>query len=320
MGKIRKDIVKSSDFNHVNLGVPIYNNNHLNTYHYFYRYGYIDLYNSVTSTKEYVFFTKPDLNIFSAPGTLNPELQSYPAFQEAVRRYPGLLDMLQSSLGGSPFINPLTTLCKSALDMPSLDETDIDTSSTIYGDKITYRGPSFESDNNHEFTLEFSDDKYFGLYTLFRLWSAYNRLKLLGLVTPKKTYITNQILYDQVSAYKIIVDIDGETILYMAKLWGVYPKKSPRETFGGTVDNTTTLSVTFHAQWVDDIANDPLIIDDFKSLVSNWSGYPIIGSYNTKAQVADTRRVIMPDIIIDHKTRSRQLGFNYKLVWRGSDE
>ena len=117
MGKIRKDIVKSSDFNHVNLGVPIYNNNHLNTYHYFYRYGYIDLYNSVTSTKEYVFFTKPDLNIFSAPGTLNPELQSYPAFQEAVRRYPGLLDMLQSSLGGSPFINPLTTSCKSALDI-----------------------------------------------------------------------------------------------------------------------------------------------------------------------------------------------------------
>ena len=312
--------IKASDFNHVNLGVPIYSNNNLDLYNYFYRYGYIDLYNSVTSTKEYVFFTKPDLNIFTTKGVLNPELEKYPAFKEATRRYPGMLDLLQSSLGGSPFINPLTTLCKSSLDMPSLDESDIDTSSTVYGDKITYRGPSFESDNNHEFTLEFSDDKYFGLYALFRMWSAYNRLKILGLVTPNKSYITNQILYDQVSAYKIIVDSDGETILYMAKLWGVYPKKSPREVFGGTLDNTTTLSVTFHSQWVDDINNDPLIIDDFKALVAPYSGYAKINPFNTRRGVTDTRRVIMPDIITDYSTGVRQLGFKYKLIWRGSDE
>lgn len=312
--------IKASDFNHVNLGIPIYNNSNLNLYNYFYRYGYIDLYNSVTSTKEYVFFTKPDLNIFTTKGVLNPELQSYPAFQEAVKRYPGMLEMLQSSLGGSPFMNPLTTLCKSQVDVPSLDENDIDTSSTIYGDKITYRGASFESDNNVEFTLEFADDKYFGLYSLFRMWSAYNRLKVLGLVTPNKNYILGQVLFDQVSAYKIIVDTDGETILYMAKYWGVYPKKSPREAFGGTLDNTTTLSVTFHAQWVDDIHNDPLIVDDFKTLVAPYSGYTKINPFNIRRGVTDTRRVIMPDIVVDTDTGMSTLGFKYKLIWRGSDE
>lgn len=244
----------------------------------FNRYGYFNPYDTLTSKREYIFFTKPDLNLLDTSGySLNSEIADEVFFRECLVRYRSIMLQLQKSANGhnSPFINILSNTVRSELELPSINATDIENSSTIYGDNITYRWSSEASDNNHEFSLEFEDDKYLQVYMLFKIWDIYNRLKSLGAISPPNTdYIFNRILHDQCSVYKFIVGEDGESIIYYAKLWGVYPKTVPRDTFSSlNLDNGIKHSVSFNATFVEDM--NPIILKEFNNLVGNRGQYDL---------------------------------------------
>ena len=69
----------------------------------FFRDPVIDPDSAITGTKEYLFFTKPDLHLLDKSGNtlvLNPELSGNTFFKEMRSRYPDLLLQLQNSADG----------------------------------------------------------------------------------------------------------------------------------------------------------------------------------------------------------------------------
>ena len=66
-------------------------------YDKFNRYGWINPFDRDEVSREFLFFTKPDLYIFESEGVLQEDLVNIPFFVDAARRYPRALAQLQVS-------------------------------------------------------------------------------------------------------------------------------------------------------------------------------------------------------------------------------
>lgn len=321
----------------------IYNRQDIQWYTKFNRFGIKDPFNAPTGHKEYLFFTKPDLHlVHHESGELNSELINYPYFIELRERYPGIITQLQLNNGirkDGPFMAVLSNSVKNSLELPEISADTIDTAANIYGTSYNYRGWGYKSDEKVEFTLEFEDTKYLEIYNLIKAYEEYERLKHLGLVTPPNIendpvvngkcfsyYIRNKILHDQFSVYKFIVEDDGETIMYYAKLWGVFFKNVPRDTFSDLKeDGGLTYAVQFEAAFVDDM--NPTILSDFNQIVSQYTTVndpklDLLPIYDTNKNMIDGSWASMPLVYkADTGNTKSWNGPNtmkhiYKLKWR----
>jgi len=254
---------------------------------YFNRMQFANLHRAIGTTREYLFFVKPDLHIYT-PGTkkLNKELGNDAFWIELNDKYSKIICQLQKSAGNpdtseitrTPFMPILTNTVVSSLDLPSINAETTDTPQTIYGTTIQYRQSSMRSDENFDFSLEFYDTPNLEVYHLFKAWDEYEKLKTLGVVSPpmynssKKDamnrYIVDKILHDQIGIYKFIVGDDMETIIYYAYFCGCFPKSVPRDTFKEIESGLIRYSVDWHAQFVEDM--NPLILADFNELARTY--------------------------------------------------
>ena len=282
-----------------------------------YRYGVLNAYEAVTNSREFLFFTKPDLNIIPSktedgssnyndpnvningssinPGSdLNGVLQNYPFWVELVQRYPGVVECLQSSLHLNGVVDPfnhlLANMVQSNIDVPSLSAEMIETPTNTYGVGYNYRGSSEASDDGFDFSLEFKDTRNLQVYNFFKAYEEYETLKHHGVIAPWIGYIYNKVLHDQYSIYKFVVGDDGETLLYYAKYYGVKSKSLPRDVFNAnTYDNGLSYSVDFNAAFVEDM--NPLILADFNRLSYDYwnSKKNFIDVYDFRYDKVDNR-------------------------------
>lgn len=307
----------------------IYDRKQLEIYDKFNRFGYLNPYTNITTTKEYLFFTKPDLHIFESGNSdkLNKELASYPIFDDAIKRYKPVLTQLQMSIKNNknPFMNILSNTVKNALDLPSISANEIETSANIYGTRLKYRTTSYASDDDFDFSLTFEDTKYLEVYMLFKIFDEYERKKYIGEITPPDMlYRYRKRLHDQISIYKFIVGEDGETLIYWAKLYGCYPKGVPRDTLGNLSESNgdgLKLDIQWHAQFVDDM--DPQILTDFNYLVKNLYN----NSYKTDLPLYDKEiegsngewagiPYIAIPVIKNNPLEPKEMQHKYLLKWR----
>lgn len=244
----------------------------------FRRYPVIDPNNHMGLTREFVFFTKPNLQIFNGgsgdtSGWLRDYLIKQPIFQDAYYRYPEVLKALSySAYTANPFNTLLSNSVSANIDLPDISvSNDYETGKTILGSSIFYRGNSYESDENFDFSVEFTDSRNLDVYMWFKLFDEYERLKHLGRVTQNissddlNTYIYDKKIHDQFSLYKFIVSEDGESIVHYSKFTGVYPKSVPRASFGDMpADGVFKFTVNFKAVFVEDM--NPVIIGEFNKL------------------------------------------------------
>ena len=258
----------------------------------FYRMQRLDPYYRIYSGKEYVFFTKPDLNIMDKNHLLTEHLfqdndfiglsdravfggtKYIPYFKMLWDNgYFRTLDDLQQSnsrFDNCPFIRILSNRRRSNLDLPDISTQELETAQNMFGTKLHYPTTSMKSDEDFEFTMEFEETQYLEIYHLFKAWDIYRQMKYLGLVMPTQEHILHKILSDHISVYKFLVDEDGEELIYWAKLTGVYPKSISRSSFNEIKENGgLSINVTFKLSgWIEDM--EPYIIEDFNELVRNW--------------------------------------------------
>lgn len=296
-----------------------------------YRFGYYNT-NTVSTGKEFLFFTKPDLNIVSG-NTLQPFFADIPFWVNLVRDKPRVIHALQFSANLIDTITPgdgydeasdvfnhlLQNQVVSSLDIPSLSAQMTETPVNDYGVGYNYRGSSEGSDDNPEFSLEFKDNKWLDTYMFFKAYEMYETMKHHGQVTPKMEYITNRIIHDAFSIYKFIVAEDMETIVYFGKMYGVTPKSLPRDSFSNaTFDNGITYNIDFQAAFYEDMIPD--IIADFNALSYNYyNAQPYrIDIYNERLGMADGRAA-RAAIVVKEDSKLSPAGFVYKLKWRGDD-
>ena len=249
-------------------------------YEKFARYERLDPNNWMGFTKEFIFFTTPDLQLFNGVN-LNPSIANNSLMVEATKRYNDVLQSLSYSACGRPFVNLLSNYKRSNVDLPDINTaSDYETSKNILGSSIFYRGTSYESDENHEFSIEFEDTKYLEVYMWFRLFDEYERMKHYGLVDfVDDRYLNSKIIHDQMAMYKFIVGEDGESIIHYSKFIGVYPKNVPRSTFSDLpADGNVKFTINFKAAYVEDM--DPNIILDFNEVAKKIpAGDPSLGGY-----------------------------------------
>lgn len=255
----------------------IKNVNNKDLFYRFRRYPVVDPYNQMGLTREFVFFTKPNLQIFSnehkSAGWLRSYLINQPIFKDAYYRYPEVLKQLSySAYPSNPFNTLLSNSISANIDLPDISvSNDYETGKTILGSSIFYRGNSYESDENFDFSVEFTDSRNLDVYMWFKLFDEYERLKHLGRVSQNissrdlNTYIYDKKIHDQFSLYKFIVSEDGESIIHYSKFTGVYPKSVPRGSFGDMpADGIFKFTVNFKAVFVEDM--NPVIIGEFNKL------------------------------------------------------
>lgn len=340
------DLHNTGDFGPVMQSNNIYNRSDMQWYDKYNRFGVLDPYNGVTTTKEYLFFTKPDLHIYE-PGTnkLNPELSNYPFWQDLNNRYPKIIDQLQLShyapntSSNNVFMTILSNAVKNTLDLPGLSASTIENSTNIYGTTINYRGDGYTEDENMSFTLEFEDTKYLEIYQLLKAYEEYERLKRRGMITPPNVgkapvsksgiaytnYHKYRELHDQFGIYKFVVGEDFETLIYWAYIYGAYFKSVPRDAFSDLkVDGGLRYSVEFGGWLVDDMNPDILI--NFNKLIRDNMNVPStnLPVYNTSKHMVDGRWAKVPLISMRKKqnvkatawTNPTGMQYDYVLKWR----
>lgn len=338
--------IYNSDFGHVFQSNNIYNRSDIKWYTKYNRFGVLDPFNGLTTTREYLFFVKPDLHICT-PGTmnLNPELENYPFFKDLIKRYPDIVEQLQFSIHSphnskqNVFMTVLSNSVKNSLDLPGISANSIDTGTNIYGSSIDYRGDGYLSDEKHSFTLEFEDTRYLEIYALLKAYEEYERLKKIGVVSPPNKgnatvsksgyaytdYHRYRELHDQFGIYKFIVDEDYETIVYWAYLCGVYFETIPRDAFSDLkVDGGLRYSVGMKAAFVDDM--NPLILQNFNRIIENNMVVPKtkLPVYNQEHDSVDGRWATVPYITMKKKSDYKpgvwlgpsNMQHIYKLTWR----
>ena len=303
----------------------IYDRYDMSWYNKFSRFGIIDPYNALTTTREYVFITKPDLCLMNSDGTIHNLLKQYPFFVDNISRYYQVARQLQSSISTNdgPFMTMLSNSLTSSLDLPGISSSNIETGSNIMGTKISYRGTSYKSDEELDFSLEFEDTKFLDIYMLFKIWDEYERLKWNGALEFNANdsqrwvnYIINKVLHDQVSIYKFVVADDGSRIIYWARMTGCVPTSVPRDAFSDMNNSDTQkLTVSWKGHFVRDM--DPIIIKHFNLLVKDrLSGKQDLPLYDINAHHMDGRWSSTPYIESRQVSNTHGSQWEYFLKWK----
>ena len=142
----------------------------------FNRMQFANHHNALTGVREYIFFTKPDLNIMYSQDTLNSAFAGDPFWMEMKNHYRRIISNLQISatrLGveedRQQFIPFLTNAVAGSIDLPSVSADMTETAQTIYGTYIQYRKGSMKSDESFDFTLEMTDNPWLDVYHFFKM-------------------------------------------------------------------------------------------------------------------------------------------------------
>ncbi|MBR6289289.1 MAG: hypothetical protein IKR19_08140 [Acholeplasmatales bacterium] len=328
------DIYKSNYFRSLFGSYDIRSRDELkqNIYTSTYRFGVMNPYGSISTGREFLFFTKPDLNIYqydSSTGAvnrnaLNDSLASIPFWKDLFTYKKRTIDQLEdmSGVSGDRFNHLLQNQCSSNLEISALEASMIDTPVNMFGVGFSYRGSSEGSDDNPSFSLEFKDTRWLDVYTYFKAYEEYEKLKSHGLVRPKAEYAINKIVHDQFSIYKFIVDEDMETIIYYGKMYGVVPVSLPRDTFGSpTFDGGLSYNISFKAAFYEDMIPD--ILADFNALSRDYfsSRRYSIPIYNKVLDNIDSRPAQAAYVLVDKESpraKNSPNGYIYKLCWKGN--
>ena len=331
------DTITNSDLYRLALhGSNFFAKDEINLYDNIYRFGLYNPYGTVTNLREYLFFTKPDLNIFAREdltgaftindsgslrsNVLSDGLKNLPFWTDLRDERINTIRMLQNSY--SPGWNMLLqNSVMNNLEIPGLEGTVIDSPVNNYGVGFQYRGSSESSDDSIDFALEFKDTKWLDIYYFFKAYEEYETLKHHGTVAPWQGYIVNRILHDQFAIYKFMVGEDMETIIYWCKLYGVMPMNLPREVFSSAdMSNGLSYTISFKAAFFEDMKRDILV--DFNNLANSFAGSGNLNNmyqyetYNSDVGMGDYRpakyafveKYINPD---------SPTGYVYKLKWKG---
>ena len=309
----------------------IYDRSEIDLFNKTYRFGLFNPYGAISTTREFLFFTKPDLNILKRDDEtgfvykkLNDSLASYPFWSDLFKDKKRIIEQLQLSYPKNGirdnFIHLLQNQVISNLEVPSLSADVIETAQNMYGVGLSYRSSSETKDDNFDFSLEFKDDRWLNVYYFFKTYEEYETLKHHGVIRPWKQYIIDKVIHDQFSIYKFLVDEDMETIIYWCKFYGVMPMSLPRDVFGSsTFDNGISYSVEFKAAFFEDLR--PEIIHDFNIISKDYYNsldYDI-DIYNDISDRVDNRPAQAAYIVKEESPISPNK-YVYKLKWRGSDK
>jgi hypothetical protein len=231
---------------------------------YFNKKGKVVPQNENVNGKVYVFFTRPNMNLFKSEGTLyeNGNIASYESGSDSDlwqkinsnKRLAGFLDSKEGNevlpLGNSTFIPLLSNRIKSfGLMDRELETTESAKSSRDI--KLNYALHGKKSIADNTISISFNENRNRDIYTMFDIYTHYLASARLGKISPRyETMLESRLDYDM-SIYVIHTLEDGETINFWGKFVCCYPLSAPAGSFdmpeGGKLTDTIVHNVPFYA-------------------------------------------------------------------------
>lgn len=187
---------------------------------------YVD---AVNYGKMYIFFTRPDLNLFvDNKGTINPTIKrNAPDLYMKIANNPLIAAQLQSSvnpegtLHGQGFMHILSTYCNSA-DIPEINLSMKPGVANSKGQETKLGGDLFEATGSGSFSIGFVDNRDRDIQTMMEIWVMYIEAVANGTIDPKLTYIADNRVDYAISCFIFTVD-EMYNILYSMQLVGIFP-------------------------------------------------------------------------------------------------
>lgn len=181
--------------------------------------------------KNYIFFSKPDLNLFiDNKGTINPSIEANcPDLAQKIKRNLWVAQSLQASLTteatrgpGSGLIHVLSDKCSSA-EVPQITLSQKEAPKNSKGFGMSYGGNFFEDLVGKEITIEFIDNRDRDIQTLMEIWAEYIEGVSSGAIMKKKRYIAENKIDYAVNVFIFVID-EAYNIMSHIMMVGAYPR------------------------------------------------------------------------------------------------
>lgn len=284
-------------------------------FHNFAKVPILDPWNQADMTRDYVFFTKPDLHIFSdAHLTINPALANTDYFPDMIETHPESLKSLQQTyISSSNAYNYLLSNYVSApIDFPGKSSDTTLGNQNLYGINTFYQDNNRSGEYGYDFSVEFTDTMYHDVYTFFEAYQEYRNLQYeMDLLPVKTEYARSRIRYRSFSVYKITVD-SANRILFYGKHIGVEPINNATDTIDSIASGETPrFTINFKA--FHSVVNKPWILEEINRLSTNIRGnVDVLNEYDRDAGVANRTWPRFPLITTGEEAGGRKI---YLLKW-----
>lgn len=223
----------------------------------------------LTKSFGYVFFVRPNINVFQegGPEGLVPEVYNDPSFRYLNKNNKLILASLCKRLSSTHDFHPL--LSNHAMSFEIQDEfiKSEEVGETFTGYSFKYAKNDIESKTAGSFTIQFSDDYNLNVYKTIKTWISYASNVYRGEFKPRKSDTVSDKILDYAGAvYYFLCGPDGETIIFWSKYFGIFPTTAPSSTFSWSKGNFLKLpefSVSFDYTSKEDF--NPLTIYEFNN-------------------------------------------------------
>ena len=270
---------------------------------------------TLTKTFAYVFFTRPDLNLFSDKNTLLPKVSNDPFYYYMFRNNKDLL----LSLTGRTFsyshdFNPFLSNKAESFE---LKDTYIDTEDygeTFTGWKIKYGKNTVKSNTADNFSITYKDDNNYNILKIHTAWVEYISKVYRGEFSPARENIINRTIDYACSVYYFLCGADGETILFWTKYTGVFPTTIPssQSSWNGGVGKAPEYSINYEYSWKEDMMPTTLAEFNKNSEKEASTQYAKIYDYN----LGSTGKTFVGSPFVETIDDTHNNSYIYKLRFR----
>lgn len=266
----------------------------------------------------YVFFTRPDLNIYSAKGNgvyeLNSNFTDDPVYYYLDKNNKKLLMSLTKDFTADHDFLPFLSNSAESFELSDEFLKTVEHGETFTGYKIQYGRHNIESNSAGTFSVAYTDDAEFSIYKLHKAWIDYIAKVYRGVVSPRDEYIPKKILDYACSAYYFICGPDGETILFWSKYFGVFPTNTPASSSSwskGSMVKIPQFNINYSYAFKEDFS--PLSLAEFN--MNSSTSYTYRKTY--EPQLLSTGKTMSGAPFVE--TVKNSLGeYEYKLRFRKS--
>ena len=226
------------------LGLPVHGDNTMAKYMRYFLYNRFktpDINLAHNKSFTHVFFTRPDLNILQKSGPsfiASSQCLNHTESTMLWMRNPALFKLLvdKNHCGDNNNFNLLLSSAASSFQIE--DETiSVNEAGKSWNDYIMQYGNAYTGRSAGEFSVNFTDDKYYSIINMLKLWIVYIDNVARGAWSPSydladakrdnplmsDSHVYSKTLDYGASVYVFKVGEDGSDLLYWTKYYGVFP-------------------------------------------------------------------------------------------------
>lgn len=273
---------------------------------------------ALPKTFAHVFFTRPQLNLYSHDNVLLPVVDNDPYFYYLNKNSPQLLKSLTKDFSFTHDFNPFLSNKAESFDLADEYIDTAEYGETFTGYKIKYGQHNIKSKTADSFSITYTDDNNYNIFKIHKAWTDYISRVYRGEFSPSRESITSHTLDYAASVYYILCGPDGETILFWTKYTGVFPSNTPSSASSWTKGNVAKVpefSIKYEYSWKDDM--NPVSLAEFNLNSARQSNYKYAKIY--EPDLLSTGKTFVGAPFITTVFSDSNNSYEYKLRFRTAD-